>query len=50
VIDKESNFDLLHPAPKPKPKPPIKKLRQIFNEIQADRKLLAAELKWVCAD
>jgi hypothetical protein len=50
VIDKKSNFDLLNPTPPPAPKPPKRKLKDLFKEVQQDRKLLAAELKWVCAD
>ncbi|KAJ7055504.1 hypothetical protein C8F01DRAFT_1319270 [Mycena amicta] len=47
-VDADNDYDLLNPRP-PKPKPkPIKKLRERFKEVQANRKLLAAELRGVC--
>jgi len=50
VIDKKCNFDLLHPVAPPPPAPPKQKLREFFKELQADRKLMVAELNMVCFD
>ena len=50
AIDKNQNFDLMHPSVQPPPTPPQKKLNQIFKEITADRKLMVAELNMVCAE
>jgi hypothetical protein len=50
VIDKNSNFDLLNPTAPPAPKPPKQKLKDLFVELQENRKLMIAELKMVCAE
>jgi len=50
VIDKVHNFDLMNPTIRPPPLAPKKKLKDFFKEIQADRKVMVAELKMVCAD
>jgi hypothetical protein len=50
AIDKCSGFDLLHPTPPPVPKPPRQKLKQFFQDIKEDQKLLVAELNMVCAE
>jgi hypothetical protein len=50
VIDKKCNFDLLNPVAPPPPPAPKMKLREFFKELQADRKLMVAELKMVCFD
>jgi len=50
AIDKLLNFDLLNPteiAPKLKPR---MKLKDFFHKLKADRKLMIAELKMVCAE
>jgi len=50
AIDKNCNFDLLHPVPPLPPKPPKQKLKDFFKELQQDRKLMVAELNMVCHD
>jgi hypothetical protein len=51
VIDKVAGFDLLHPTPPPTvPKPPKRKLKEFFRDLKADRKLMVAELKMICAE
>ena len=50
AIDKCSNFNILHPTPPPVPKPPRRKLKQFFEDLKQDRKLLVAELNMVCAE
>src|SRR5882762_352988 len=50
VIDKNCNFDLLHPVAPLPPKPPKQKLKEFFKELQQDRKLVIAELNMVCHD
>jgi hypothetical protein len=50
VIDKISGFDLLHPPPPPAPKIPKLKLKEFFLQLKADRALMLAELKMVCAE
>jgi hypothetical protein len=49
AIDKVQSFDLMNPTIRPPPTMPKKKFRQIFNDIQADRKVMVVELKWACA-
>ncbi|KAF7324932.1 Reverse transcriptase-RNase H-integrase [Mycena kentingensis (nom. inval.)] len=49
VVDPKWNFDLMHPKPLPPKKKPRKKLTEIFKEVQAARRNVAAELKSVCA-
>jgi hypothetical protein len=50
VIDKVSGFDLLNPPPPPAPKAPKQTLKQFFLQLKADRALMLAELKMVCAE
>jgi hypothetical protein len=50
AIDKNTNFDLLHPVPPSPPKPPKQKLKDFFKELQQDRKLMIAKLNMVCND
>ena len=50
IIDKKCGFDLLHPTAPPTPAPPKEKLKDFFLRLQADRKLMVAELKMVCAE
>jgi hypothetical protein len=50
VIDKVQSFDLMNPTVRPPPPLPKKKLREIFKDLQADRTLMVAELKMVCAE
>ena len=50
VVNKKCNFDLLHPIAPALPPPPKQKLREFFNPLQADRKLMVAELNMVCHD
>jgi len=50
VIDKISGFDLLHPTSPEIPKLPKKKLKEFFRDLKADRKLMVAELKMICAE
>ena len=50
VINKESGFGLLNPTPPPTPLQPKMKLKDFFLQLQEDRKLMVAELKWICAD
>jgi hypothetical protein len=50
AINKNTNFDLLHPVPPSPPKPPKQKLKDFFKELQQDRKLTVAELNMVCND
>lgn len=50
AVDKISGFDLLNPTSlKPKPKPK-RKLKEFFHDLKADRALMVAELKMVCAE
>jgi hypothetical protein len=46
AIDKNTNFDLLHPVPPPPPKPPKQKLKDFFKELQQDRKLMNCRIKY----
>ena len=48
VIDKTSGLNLLNPTWLELPVPPKRKLKDIFTEVIAMQKLLAAELKLVC--
>jgi hypothetical protein len=50
VIDKVHNFDLMNPTIRPPPPAPKKNLKEIFIDLQADRKVMIAELKMVCAE
>jgi hypothetical protein len=50
VIDKMTGFDLLHPPLPPTPKIPKLKLKEFFLQLKADRALMLAELKMVCAE
>ena len=50
VIDKNCNFNLLHPVPPLPPKPPKQKLEDFFKQLQQDGKLMIAELNMVCHD
>ena len=50
AIDKSMGFDLLNPIAPPPPPPPKKKLKDFYNELHINRKLLMAELKMVCAE
>ena len=49
AIDKKSAFDLLNPVIPVKPVPK-KKLKDFFEDLQADRKLMVAELNLVCQE
>jgi hypothetical protein len=50
AIVKDCGFDLLHPTTPDQKPPPKKKLKEIFRDLQDDRKLMLAELKMVCAE
>ena len=50
VINKESGFDLLNPTPMSTPPVPKMKLKDFFQQVQDDRKLMVAELNWACAE
>jgi hypothetical protein len=50
AIDKTTGFDILNPVAPPPLAPPKKKLKQVFAEVQENRKLLIAELKMVRAE
>ncbi|KAJ6588373.1 hypothetical protein B0H19DRAFT_1057569 [Mycena capillaripes] len=49
VVDKQTNYNLLDPKPLPPPKPPLIKLRDKLKKTKTDHKLLATELRAVCA-
>ena len=50
AIAEDSDFDLLNPKLPPPPPASKKKLKEIFRDLQEDRKLMVAELKMVCAE
>ena len=50
AIDKTTNFDLLNPSAPTAASKPKKKLKDFFRDLKADRKLMVAELKMVCAE
>ncbi|KAJ7785793.1 hypothetical protein B0H16DRAFT_1753716 [Mycena metata] len=50
AVDKRINYDLLGPPIAPTPKVPKVKLREKLRKTKADHKLLAEELKSICAD
>ena len=50
VIDKKCGFDLLHPIGTSDPPAPKKKLKEIYQDLKEDRKLMVAELKMACND
>jgi hypothetical protein len=50
IIDKVQNFDLMNPTIRSPPPAPKKKLKEIFKDLQADQKIMVAELKMVCAE
>ena len=50
AIDKSSGFDLLNPVALPPPPPPKKRLKDFYNELWDNWKLLVAKLKMVCAE
>ncbi|KAJ6577787.1 hypothetical protein B0H19DRAFT_1062367 [Mycena capillaripes] len=49
VVDKQTNYNFLDPKPLPPLKPPLVKLRDKLKKTKTDHKLLATELKAVCA-
>lgn len=50
VIDKSSNFDLLHPLPPLKLKAPKHKLKDLFKQVWQEWELLITELNMVCSN
>jgi hypothetical protein len=48
VVDKKTGVDLLNPKVA-EPKPRKKKLREVYNEVQANKKVMLGELKEKCA-
>ena len=50
VVDKKCGFDLLHPTAPPLTTHPKCTLKEFHQQLQADWKLMVAELKMVCHD